>query len=78
MSEAQDPNRRDERERPAGASNAGRRAGRKFIPLAFVAGIVVVFLFMILVSQCGTSDDGEIYGSGAPTDAPAATLVATG
>lgn len=79
MSEAQDPNRRDERDRPTGESSpAGRRAGRKFIPLAFVAGIVVVFLFMFLVSQCGTGDDGEVYGSGVATDVPAATPVATG
>jgi hypothetical protein len=29
-----------------------------------VGGIVLVVSFMLLVSQCGTGDAGEIYGSG--------------
>jgi hypothetical protein len=41
-----------------------------------VGGIVLVVAFMLLVSQCGTGNDGGIYGSGpGPAEAVAVSAV---
>jgi hypothetical protein len=73
MSEAGRP-AGDESEQPTGRPTpAGRRRGRLIIPGAVIAAIVIVFVFILLVSQCGTGDDGSIYGQPAGA-APASVL----
>jgi hypothetical protein len=37
---------------------------RALIVGTIVGGIVLVVAFMLIVSQCGTGADGEIYGAG--------------
>jgi hypothetical protein len=37
----------------AESTEAGRRRGRLLIPAVFIAGIVLVFLFILVVSQLG-------------------------
>lgn len=46
---------RDEEPVPPGpqSTEAGRRRARVLIPAAFIAAIVLVFLFIVLVSQIG-------------------------
>jgi hypothetical protein len=44
----------DDPDRPTGRPTAaGRRRGRILIPAIFIAGIVLIFLFILLVSQIG-------------------------
>ncbi|WP_158545883.1 hypothetical protein [Blastococcus sp. TF02A-30] len=44
----------DEPDHPTGmSSGAGRKRGRLLIPAVFIAVIVLVFLFIVLVSQIG-------------------------
>ncbi|WP_158544889.1 hypothetical protein [Blastococcus sp. TF02-09] len=52
-STAPDPHDHDDG-RPTGRSTeAGRRRGRLLIPAVFLGAIVLVFLFILLVSQLG-------------------------
>lgn len=50
---AHDPHdRHDDADRPTGQSTGeGRRRGRLLIPAVFVGAIVLIFLFILLVSQ---------------------------
>jgi hypothetical protein len=59
---------RDRPERPGGR----RGRGRLILQSTVLAAVLLVFAFILLVSQCGT-DDGSIYGSGEGT-APALLL----
>ncbi|WP_155858938.1 hypothetical protein [Candidatus Blastococcus massiliensis] len=52
MSTAPQPPRDDDPDLAHGESTeAGRRRGRLLIPAVFIAGIVLIFLFILLVSQ---------------------------
>ncbi len=55
------------------------KRGRALLLGTFLGLIVLVFLFMTLVSQCGTGDDDEVYeddieGSALVVDAPLPAL----
>jgi hypothetical protein len=64
MSEAQRP-AGDQPGRPTGRPTPeGRRRGRLLIPGVVIAAIVIVFAIILLVSQCGTDEEGDIYGAG--------------
>ena len=62
MSRADEGDGRRKGGRPSGnAGEAARRRARVLIPLGILAAMAFVIAFMLLVSQCGTSDDSEIY-----------------
>jgi hypothetical protein len=55
----------DERDRPpVRPSGKARTRTRAVIVGVTLGALVLVFGFMLLVSQCGTGDDSEIYGAG--------------
>jgi hypothetical protein len=56
MSTAEDP------ERPPSPERTGARS-RVAIAAAVLGAVVLVIAFMVLVSQCGSSDDTEITGA---------------
>ncbi len=50
-------------EQPSGRPTApGRRRWRYGIPLAVLGAAAFVIAFMLLVSQCGTDEEGSVYG----------------
>ena len=55
MSTADDP------ERPP---SPDPKRSRRLIVGVVLGAVVVVIAFMLLVSQCGTGNDSEIYGAG--------------
>jgi hypothetical protein len=57
------PARRDPDDRPVRPTRSPKQM-RTLIVGTIVGGIVLVVAFMLLVSQCGTGADGEIYGAG--------------
>jgi hypothetical protein len=57
------PAPRDPEHRPAGSRRSPKQM-RALIVGTVVGGIVLVVAFMLIVSQCGTGADGEIYGAG--------------
>ncbi|TFV87721.1 hypothetical protein E4P40_11165 [Blastococcus sp. CT_GayMR20] len=65
MSTADEPRppRPDPADRPARPTRSPKQM-RALIVGTIVGGIVLVFAFMLIVSQCGTGADGEIYGAG--------------
>jgi hypothetical protein len=66
-----DPDERDGP--PARPSETPRPRSRALIVGAALAAFVLIFAFILLVSQCGTDDDSEIYGAGdVPVTEPAA------
>jgi hypothetical protein len=74
MSSADDtPPGRDAEQPPVTSTEAGRKRGRVLIPGVFLAAIVIVFAFILLVSKCG-GDAGEINGRA--TDPGVTTAVA--
>lgn len=65
MSSADDtPAGREPDRPPADTPAPGRKRGRILIPGIIVAAILIVFAFILLVSQCG-GDADEIYGRAA-------------
>ena len=67
MSTPDDP-RQDSRGQPTGrGSEPAKGRARFLIPGGVVAGLVLLFAFILFVSRCGTGGDGgEVYGQGAP------------
>lgn len=59
----QTPEGRDPDRPSQGVTQSGRRRGRLLIPGVIIAVVVIVFAFMLLVSQCG-GDSGSVYGLG--------------
>jgi len=57
------PARRDPENRPVRPTRSPRQM-RALLVGVLVGGIVLVVAFMLLVSQCGTSEAGGIYGAG--------------
>ena len=57
------PGRRDPENRPARPTRSPNQT-RALIVGTVVGGIVLVVAFMLIVSQCGTGADGQIYGAG--------------
>jgi hypothetical protein len=57
------PPRRDPEDRPVRPTRSPKQM-RTLIVGTIVGGIVLVVAFMLIVSQCGTGADGEIYGAG--------------
>jgi hypothetical protein len=57
------PEGRDPGRPSPGISDSGRKRGRILIPGVIIAAILIVFAFILLVSQCG-GDSGEVYGRG--------------
>lgn len=52
-------------DRPSGRPTpTGRRVGRFGIPALVIGVFVFIFAFILLVSQCGTDDEGEVYDTG--------------
>jgi hypothetical protein len=60
MSTADDP----ERPPSAGPPRPNPKRTRLLIAGVALAAVVLVITFMLLVSQCATDGDSEIYGSG--------------
>jgi hypothetical protein len=48
---------------PTGPGGAAPRRNRLLIAGVVLGAVVLVIAFMLLVSQCGTGDDSEIYGA---------------
>ncbi|SNR30839.1 hypothetical protein [Blastococcus mobilis] len=69
MSTADDP------DRSPSADRTGRKRGRLLIAGAVLGAVVLVLGFMLLVSQCGTGGDSEIYGRGAVPSSAGISLV---
>jgi hypothetical protein len=57
------PARRDAENRPGRPTRSPKQM-RALIVGTILGGIVLVVAFMLIVSQCGTGADGEIYGAG--------------
>jgi hypothetical protein len=70
MSTAEDPERP-----PAGRSSPDPRRPRLLIAGVVLGVVVFVIAFMLLVSQCGTDSETEIYGSAAGVATTATSAV---
>jgi len=64
----QTPEDRDPARPSPGISDSGRKRGRLLIPGVILAAVLLVFAFMLLVSQCG-GDSGSVYGLGVSASA---------
>ncbi len=62
MSTADDPDRPP----PDDRSTAGQKRSRLLIAAVVLGAVILVIAFMVLVSQCGSGNDSEIYGRGTP------------
>jgi hypothetical protein len=72
MSAADDRSGREDPDRPPEPPRLGRHRGRAVIVGVVLGAAALVIAFMVLVSQCGTGDESEIYGrAGNPTTATA-------
>ena len=65
MASTDDSPRPDDRgDGPGMGDETSRRRARWLIPAGILAAIVLVFGFMLLVSQCGTDQESDVLGWG--------------